>query len=59
MAAILEMLQYVMYQKNIAYAFIKFSAMSDSFNILCTMDVLSCPTTFTSIKNTNFPRNSV
>ena len=47
MAAILEMPQYVAYQKNVAYAFIKLSAKSHSFNILCTMDVLSCPTMFT------------
>ena len=45
MAAILEMPQYVAYQKNIVYAFIKLSAKSHSFNILCTMDGLSCPTT--------------
>ena len=44
MAAILEMPQYVAYHKNVAYAFIKLSAKSHSFNILCTMDVLSCPT---------------
>ena len=43
-SAILEMPQYVAYQKNVAYAFIKLSAKSHSFNILCTMDVLSCPT---------------
>ena len=41
--AILEMPQYVAYQKNVAYAFIKLSAKSHSFSILCTMDVLSCP----------------
>ena len=34
MAAILEMPQYVAYLKNIAYG-------SHSFNILCTIDVLS------------------
>ena len=44
MAAILEMPQYVAYQKNVVYAFIKLSAKSRSFNILCTMDGLSCPT---------------
>ena len=44
MAAILEMLQYVAYQKNVAFAFMKLSAKSHSFNILCTMDGLSCPT---------------
>ena len=44
MAAIWEMPQSVAYQKNVAYAFIKLSAKSHSFNILCTMDVLSCPT---------------
>ena len=41
MAAILEIPQYVAYQKNVAYAFIKLSAKSNSFNILCTIDVLS------------------
>ena len=45
MAAILEMPQYVAYQKNAIYAFIKLSAKSHSFNILRTMDGLSCPTT--------------
>ena len=44
MAAILEMPQYVAYQKNVAFAFMKLSAKSHSFNILCTMDGLSCPT---------------
>ena len=44
MAAILEMPQYLAYQKNVVYAFIKLSAKSHSFNILCTMDGLSCPT---------------
>ena len=44
MAAILEMPQYVAYQKNVVYAFIKISAKSHSFNILRTMDGLSCPT---------------
>ena len=43
MAAILETPQYVAYQKNVVYAFIKLSAKSHSFNILCTMDGLSCP----------------
>ena len=40
----LEIPQYVAYQKNVVYAFIKLSAKSHSFNILCTMDGLSCPT---------------
>ena len=44
MAAILEMPQYVAYQKNVIYAFIKLSAKSHSFNNLCTIDGLSCPT---------------
>ena len=44
MAAILEMPQYVAYQKNVFYAFIKLSAKSHSFTILCTIDGLSCPT---------------
>ena len=44
MAAILEMPQYVAYQKNVVYAFIKLSAKSHSFNILRTTDGLSCPT---------------
>ena len=44
MAAILEMPQYVEYQKNVVYAFIKLSAKSHSFNILLTMDGLNCPT---------------
>ena len=44
MATILEMPQYVAYQKNVVYAFIKLSAKSHSLNILCTMDGLSCPT---------------
>ena len=44
MAAILEMPQYVVYLKNIAYGFIKLSAKSHSFNILCTIDVLSFST---------------
>ena len=43
-AAILEMPQHVAYQKIVVYAFIKLSAMSHNFNILCTMDWLSCPT---------------
>ena len=42
MAAILEMPQYVAYQKTVAFAFMKLSAKSHSFNILCTMDGLSC-----------------
>ena len=44
MAAILEMPQYMAYQKKIVYAFIKLNAKSHSFNILCTMDEISCPT---------------
>ena len=44
MTAILEMPQYVAYQKNAVYAFVKLSAKSNSFNILRTMDGLSCPT---------------
>ena len=44
MAAILEMPQYVAYQENAVYAFIKLSAESHSFNILCTKDGLSCST---------------
>ena len=44
MAAILKMPQYVAYQKNVVYAFIKLGAKSHSFNILRTMDDLSCPT---------------
>ena len=44
MAAVLEMPQYVAYQKKVVYAFIKLTAKSHSFNILCTMDGLSCPT---------------
>ena len=44
MAAILEMPQYVAYQKIVVYAFIKLSAKSHSFNILRTTDGLSCPT---------------
>ena len=44
MAAILEMPQYVAYQKNVVYAFIKLSAKSHSFNIFSTMVGLSCPT---------------
>ena len=43
-AAIFEMPRYVVYLKNIAFCFIKLRAKSNSFNILCTMDVLSCPT---------------
>ena len=41
---ILEMPQYVAYLKNIADGVTKLSANSHSFNILCTIDVLSCPT---------------
>ena len=52
MAAILEMPQYVAYQKNVVYAFIKLSAKSHSFKILCTMDGLSCPTNWLSRYNT-------
>ena len=37
MSAILKIPKYVAYQKNVAYAFIKFSAKSHSFNILCTI----------------------
>ena len=44
MVAILEMPQYVAYEKIVAYPLIKLSAKSHSFNILCTMDVFSCPT---------------
>ena len=50
MAAILEMPQYVAYQKTVVYAFIKLSAKSHSFNILRTMDGLSCPTTSVFVK---------
>ena len=47
MAAILEMPQYVAYQKKCCNAFIKNSrAKSHSFNILRTMDGLSCPTIY-------------
>ena len=46
MTAILGMPQYVAYQKNVVYAFIKLSAKSHSFNILRTMDGLSCPTRY-------------
>ena len=45
MTAVLEMPLYVTYQKNVAYSFNNLSAKSHSFNILCTMDVLDCPTT--------------
>ena len=46
MAAILETPQYVAYQKNVGYAFIKLSAKFHIFIFFwCTMDVLSCPTT--------------
>ena len=48
MAAILERPQYVAYQKNVVYAFIKLSEKSHSFNILRTMDGLSCPTKTTA-----------
>ena len=41
MAAILEMPQYVAYQKNAVYAFIKLSTKSQSFNILRTMVVVA------------------
>ena len=51
MAAILEMPQHVAYQKNVVYAFIKLSAKSHSFNILRTMDGLSCPTISNTHKN--------
>ena len=44
MTAILEMPQYVTYHKNVVYAFIKLSAKSHNFNILCTMNRFSCPT---------------
>ena len=44
LTAILEMPQYVAYLKNFVQAFIKLSAKSHNFNILCTMNVLSCPT---------------
>ena len=50
MAAILEMPQYVAYLKNFVYAFIKLSAKSHSFNILRTMDGLSCPTILNTSK---------
>ena len=43
-AGVLGKPQYVAYQKNVVYAFIKLSAKSHSFNILRTMDGLSCPT---------------
>ena len=45
MTALLEMPQYVAYLKNVVQAFTKLSAKSHSLNILCTMDVHSCPTT--------------
>ena len=38
----MKMPQYVAYQKNVAYAYTKLSVKSHSFNMLCTMDVLSC-----------------
>ena len=41
MAAILEMPQYVAYQKNAVYAFIKLSAKSHSFNIFAQWMVLA------------------
>ena len=44
MAAILEMPQYVAYQKNVVNTFIKLRAKSHSFYILRTMVGLSCPT---------------
>ena len=44
MAVILEMPQYVTYQKNVAYAVLKLSVKSHSFNILGTMDVVTYPT---------------
>ena len=56
MAAILEMPQYVAYQKNVIYAFIKLSAKSHSFNILRTMDGLSCPTMNYVTENVTFRR---
>ena len=46
MAAILDMWHI---RKNVVYAFIKLSAKSRSFNILCTMDGLSYPTTMTGV----------
>ena len=58
MAAILEMPQYVAYQKNVVYAFIKLSAKSHSFNILRTMNGLSCPTK-TKESNKHAPRQAV
>ena len=51
MAAILEMPQYVAYQKNAVYALIKLSAKPHGFNILRTMDGLSCPTMYKSRRN--------
>ena len=50
MAAILEKPQYVTNQKNVVYAFIKLSAKSHRFNVLCTMDGLSCPTILEMIR---------
>ena len=58
-AAILEMPQCVAYQKNIVYAFIKLSAKSHSFNILCTMDGLSCPTIPILIEFLDFSSSSL
>ena len=52
MAAILEMPQYVAYQKNVVYAFIKLSTKSHSFNILRTISGLGCPTITDSRKRT-------
>ena len=45
MAVIFEMPQYVAYLNYIAYGVIKLVTKPHSFNILCTIDVLSCPTT--------------
>ena len=53
MAAILEMPQYGECHKNAAYALIKLGAKSHSFNILCTMNELSCP----SLCKVNFSSN--
>ena len=55
MAAILEMPQYVAYQKNVVYAFIKLSAKSHSFNNLCTIDGLSCPTIIKHVLSEEIP----
>ena len=63
MTAILETPQYVAYQKNVVYAFIKVSAKSHSCNILCTMDGLSCRTkylkVFWSSRNGSFVFNQI